>query len=160
MKPLRPHRQFLGHDLALANPDQRQRLLDGERVELLDGASSEGRDPRCTFVVKFLAQGERPFLWRCRASRVGLLIVAEVREVMEQGETVGPVALAAHLSRGDGHQLWTFRNAPDDHPVGPAQLASSPIAWDLDQLEREDPEPLGVSGGGGGDFGQLGEEAI
>jgi hypothetical protein len=67
MRPLKTRREILGSGVALADPQQAERLSAGEPCELIDGASNHGQDPRATFVLKFLGEGEPPFRWRSPA---------------------------------------------------------------------------------------------
>jgi hypothetical protein len=131
MRPLKPRRVFLGSGVALAEPQQSERLSAGEPAELIDGASNHGADPRCTFVLRFLGEGEQPFRWRCRTSWDAMRVIGEAREAAAEGDSIGPIALVTIRSRGDGRKQRRFRNYPDDH-----------------------------LGGDGADFGQLEEEAV
>jgi len=107
--PLRPRHQFIGRDLPLVSPEQRLRLQDGETVELLDAMSTEGRDPHCSFALRFLGDGEAPHVWRCRTSRIALTVLEEVRQAKEAGESIGLLVLAPRTCRV-GHEQPAFRN--------------------------------------------------
>jgi hypothetical protein len=66
MKRLRPTANSFVVIWSRPTVSKGKRLLVGEPEALLDVVSSEGRDPRRTFVVRPLGPSRSRVVWRCR----------------------------------------------------------------------------------------------